>query len=166
MSWPPRRARRRDLRSAPWRLGVAVACFALAIVLLSWLVNRGVSSALSSLPAQGAASESANGGPIVLTGHGSRTSASFYLAGGGYRSEWAAWGESPDDPPCFHSAQLVATDQTPATSGPGLVTELAHVPSVPATGTSDQRYVPDVKAGHYYLDVKSACAWQVALTPV
>ena len=31
--------------------------------------------------------------PIILTGFGNQTNDPFYLAGGTYRSTWAAWGE-------------------------------------------------------------------------
>ena len=102
---------------------------------------------------------------IIYAGVGSQITAPFYLAGGTYQSHWAAWGDAPEFPPCTHSAELMAIAPANATTSGGHVTDLAKLVSVPATGASDDSYVVSLKPGDYYLDVTSACAWQIALSP-
>ena len=46
--------------------------------------------------------------------------------------------------------------------GPPVLANLVHVPG---TGASFTTFVYNVKPGGYYLDVSSACAWQIALSP-
>ena len=74
-------------------------------------------------------------------------------------------GSCSEYPPCTHSAELMAVDTASAETPLGHVTDLAKLVHVPATGGSASSYVYDVKPGDYYLDVTSACAWQIALTP-
>jgi hypothetical protein len=103
--------------------------------------------------------------PIIRTGIGSQTTERFYLAGGTYRTIWSAWGLAAEYPPCTHSAELMAIDPADGEPPLGHVTDLAKRVEVDATGASAGQYVYDVKPGEYYLDVRSACAWQIALSP-
>jgi hypothetical protein len=103
--------------------------------------------------------------PVVFAGVGSQTTDHFHLAGGTYRGLWSAWGQTPADPPCTHSVELLAVDPANGTTGTGHVTDLARLVHVPSTGQSNETYVINVKPGDYYLGVTSACAWQVAFTP-
>lgn len=102
---------------------------------------------------------------IILAGTGSQTTDPFYLAGGAYRGDWSAWGEAPEFPPCTHSAELMAVDPANGTTPRGHVADLANAVDVPATGASAAGRVYNLKAGDYYLDVASACSWQIALSP-
>src|SRR5438132_12516238 len=88
----------------------------------------------------------------------------FYLAGGTYRIDWAAWGAAPEYPPCAHSAELMAVDLRNATTPRAHVADLAKLVDVPASGGSDQRYVANLKPGYYSLDVASDCSWQFAVS--
>ena len=140
--------------------------FALAGVVLAGLgLGRGIDVAVTGPPSQATAVVGAVDAPIILTGLNSQTTDLFYLAGGTYRSNWSAWGQAPEYPPCTHSAELMAVDTASAETSLGHVTDLAKLVHVPATGGSASSYVYDVKPGDYYLDVTSACAWQIALTP-
>jgi len=85
--------------------------------------------------------------------------------GATYSSNWAAWAEAPEYPPCTHCAELMAVDLANAETPLGHVTDLANLVHVPATGASDAKYVYNVKPGDYHLDITPACAWQIALTP-
>jgi len=102
---------------------------------------------------------------VVFAGVGTRTTDAFHLAGGTYRSIWAAWGQTPVDPPCTHSAELLALDPANASPASGHVFDLARLVHVPSTGVSSETYLTNVKPGDYYLSVESACGWQIALNP-
>ncbi len=58
----------------------------------------------------------------------------------------------------------MAVDPANAETSLGHVTDLANLVHVPATGASYTSYVYNVKPGDYYLDVSSACGWQIALS--
>ena len=103
--------------------------------------------------------------PVILMGSGSRHLDPFYLAGGTYHVVWSAWGPSAVYPPCTHSAELLAVDPANATTSGGHVADLAKFAHVPATGTSEERYIANLKPGEYYVDVNSECGWQIALSP-
>ena len=103
--------------------------------------------------------------PVILIGMGSRRGDPFHLAGGTYHVVWSAWGPAAEFPPCTHSAELMAVDPTNATTPSGHVADLAKLAHVPATGTSDERYIANLKPGNYYVDVTSECGWQIALSP-
>jgi hypothetical protein len=102
---------------------------------------------------------------VILTGTGNRRSTPFYLPGGTYRAVWAAWGPSAAFPPCTHSAELLAVDPANATVSSGHVADLAKLVHVPATGASDERFIANLKAGDYYVEITSECGWQVAISP-
>ncbi len=171
MNSAPRLARRRrggaDAgRDGQWRILLVIGGFALAVLVLAALgVGRGIDAGVSSPPPQATASVRTAEAPIILRGLGSQTTDTFYLAGGTYRSDWSAWAEAPEFPPCTHSAELMAVDPANAETSLGHVTDLAYLVHVPATGASDASYVYNVKPGGYYLDVASACGWQFALSP-
>jgi hypothetical protein len=132
----------------------------LTVVVLTWLLNRGLHSALGGGSPQATPAALAQ---IVVSGKGTRTTERFHLTGGTYRTTWSAWGEAPEFPPCTHSAALIAVD--PSDGTPDGVTDLATRVSVPATGASNERDLANLKAGDYYLDVRSACAWKISLSP-
>ena len=137
--------------------------FAFAAVLLIRLgIDRELGGSPNDPPPQATAGVRTAEAPIIFSGVGNQTSDTFYLAGGTYRGHWAAWGPAAEYPPCTHSAALLAVD---AETSHVQVTDLAHLVDVPATGASDESYVYNVKPGDYYLDVNSACAWQIALSP-
>jgi hypothetical protein len=170
MNSAPRLARRRGGRAAGrdahWRVLLVIGGFALAAVVLTRLaLGRGSDAGVSSPPGQATAVVRTADAPIILTGIGSQTTDPFYLAGGTYRSDWSAWGEAPEYPPCTHSAELMAVDPANAETSLGHVTNLAKLVQVPATGASATSYVYNVKPGDYFLDVDSACGWQIALSP-
>jgi hypothetical protein len=169
MSSAPRLARRRGGgdagRRAHWPVWLATVSFALAVV-LAWIgVSRGLDAGVSRPPPQATAIVRTAEGPIILSGMGSQTTDPFYLAGGTYRSDWAAWGEAPEFPPCTHSAELKAVDPGNAQMPLGHGADLANLVHVPATGASYTSYVYNVAPGDYYLDVASACGWQISLNP-
>ncbi len=169
MNFAPRLARRRGDagRDAHWRVMLVFGGLALAVIVLTGLwVGRGFSARVSDPPRQATGVVVTGEAPIVLTGIGSQTTNPFYLAGGTYHSDWSAWGEAPEYPPCTHSAELMAVDTANAETVLGHVTDLANLVQVPATGASQASYVYNVKPGDYYLDVTSACAWQIAFSPV
>jgi hypothetical protein len=92
-------------------------------------------------------------GHIVISGFQVSITDPFALDAGSYTFTWSAWGISPSEPPCTHSADLV---------GPGgFRLNLAKSVQVPATGTTSAINVSAAEAGDYYLDVRSACAWQI-----
>ena len=166
----PRLARSRDGRDAGhdarWRLWLVVGGLALAVAVLIGLgLSRGSDSGVSSPPPQATAIVHAAQEPIILAGLGSQTTDPFYLAGGTYRSDWSAWGEHPDYPPCTHSAELLAVDPANAETSLGHVSDLADLAHIPATGASYTIYIYNIKSGDYYLDVASECAWQIAISP-
>ena len=161
MNSAPRLARRRGGRDAGrdahWRVLLVFGGFALAAVVLTGLgVGRGFDASVSGPPRQATASVRTAEAPIVLVGIGSQTTDPFYLAGGTYRSDWAAWGEAPEYPPCTHSAELMAVDPANAETSLGHVTDLANLVQVPATGASQASYVYNVKPGDYYLIILSS----------
>jgi hypothetical protein len=161
-----RRGGRDAGRDARWRVLLVFGGFVLAAVVLTVLgLGRGFDASESSPPLQAPAVVRTADAPIILTGLRSQTTDLFYLAGGTYRSDWSAWGEAPEYPPCTHSAELMAIDPANAETSLGHVTDLAKLVHVPATGASAGSYVYNVKPGDYYLDVASACAWQIALSP-
>lgn len=168
MNSAPRLARRRadheDGRHAHWRVVLVFGGLAPAVV-LAWLgIQRGFGANVGGPPRQATATVFTSETPIVFTGIGSQTTDAFYLAGGAYGIDWSAWGEAPEFPPCTHSAELMAVD--PANGETlGHVTDLATRVQVPATGASNATYVFNVKPGDYYLEVNSACAWQIGLSP-
>jgi hypothetical protein len=148
------------------RKTMVVGGLALAAVVLAWLgLSRGLNAGGSGPPPQATATVRAADAAIIFSGLGSQTTDPFYLAGGTYRSDWSAWGEAPEFPPCTHSAELMAIDPANAETSLGHVADLASLVHVPATGASYSSYVYNVKPGDYYLDVASACGWQIALSP-
>jgi hypothetical protein len=102
--------------------------------------------------------------PVIFTGVGSQDTKSFHLAGGTYRTVWAAWGEAPEFPPCTHSVELLVIDPNNSATPSTHVSDLAKLVTVPATGTSEERYLANAEPGSYYLHITSACSWQVALS--
>jgi hypothetical protein len=170
MSSAPRLARGRGGRDAGrhahWHVRLAIGGFALAAAVFAWIgVSRGLDAGVSRPPPQPTAIVRAAEGPIIFAGLGSTTTDPFYLAGGTYRSDWAAWGEAPEFPPCTHSAELMAVDPGDAETSLGHGTNLASLVHVPATGASYTSYVYNLTPGDYYLDVASACGWQISLSP-
>src|SRR5438067_2338269 len=167
MNSAPRLVRRCDGgdagRDVHWRI---IGGFALAAVMVAGLGRaRGFGAGASGPPPQPTALVPTVEAPVILMGVGSQTTDLFYLAGGTYRSDWSAWGEGPEYPPCTHSAELMAVDPANAETSLGHVTDLANLVHVPGTGASFTTFVYNVKPGGYYLDVSSACAWQIALSP-
>jgi hypothetical protein len=153
-------------RDARWRVVLVIGGFALTAVVLTRLgLGRGFDADVSAPPPQATAVVRGAEVPIILSGMGSQTTDVFYLAGGTYRSDWSAWPEGPEFPPCTHSAELMAVDPANAETSLGHVTDLANLVHVPATGGSYTSYVYNVKPGEYYLDVASACGWQIAVSP-
>jgi hypothetical protein len=170
MNSAPRPARRPDgrdpERGGRWRVWLVLGGFALTAVVLAGLgLGRGSDVGVTSPPRQATAVAVTMDEPVILTGVHSQTTVVFHLAGGTYRSDWSAWGPAPEYPPCTHSAELIAVETANAATSLGHVTDLVKRVHVPATGGSAARYLYDVKPGDYYLDVTSACAWQIALTP-
>jgi hypothetical protein len=161
MRFAPRVERRRDAR---WRVMLVIGGLVLAAVVLS-AVRGGFHAGVNSPPPQATAIVRTPDAPIILIGIGSQTTDPFYLAGGTYRTVWSAWGEAPEFPPCTHSVELLAVDPVNAETSLGHVSDLANLVHVPATGASSASYVYNLKPGDYYLDVESACAWQIALSP-
>ncbi|HEY3061796.1 MAG TPA: hypothetical protein VGL99_22715 [Chloroflexota bacterium] len=148
-------------RAAHWPDFLVIGGFALVAVVLAWRgLGRGFDGDVNS-PQR----KPTTGTPIIRTGIYSQSTDPFYLAGGTYRTEWAAWGEAPEFPPCTHSAELKAVDPANGDSSLGHVTDLAKLVHVPATGASAASYVYNLEPGEYYLDVQSACGWQIALSP-
>jgi hypothetical protein len=143
----------------------SIGVLALAVVVLIGVgIGRGADARVSGPPPQATAIVGSADAPIIISGIGSQTSDTFYLTGGTYRSEWSAWGERPEFPPCTHSIELMADDPVNGETSLGDVSDLANLVHVPATGASSTSYVYNVKPGGYYLDVNSACGWQVALS--
>jgi hypothetical protein len=165
MSSAQRPAGRRGDRDAPWRVALGIGFALAAVQLIGLWIDRDLGAGLIGRPPQPTAVLRDAEVPIILSGVGNRTSAPFYLAGGTYRGSWSAWGEAAEFPPCTHSAELLAVDLSSAVTAGGHVSDLASLVDVPATGASDVRYVYNVKPGEYYVDVTSACSWQIALSP-
>jgi hypothetical protein len=165
MNSAPRLARRAAGRDAHGRVLPVVGVLALAVVVLIGIgIGRGADAGVSGPPPQATTIVRGADAPIIISGIGSQTTDTFYLAGGTYRSEWSAWGERPEFPPCTHSIELMAADPANGETSLGHVSDLANLVHVPATGASSTSYVYNVKPGGYYLDVNSACGWQVALS--
>jgi hypothetical protein len=166
MNSAPRLARGRGDRNGHWLVLLVIGGFALAAVVLTGIgVGGGFYAGGSGPPHPATVVAVSATAPIILAGLGSQTTAPFYLAGGTYRSDWSAWGEAPEFPPCTHSAELMAVDPGNAETSLGHVSDLANLVHVPATGASDASYIYNVKPGDYYLDVNFACGWQIALSP-
>jgi hypothetical protein len=138
-----------------WRLAIG-ACALAAVAVVAVLVNRGVETATSPV----APPPNIDPG-FVLMGLNGRTSDPFYLDGGSYRLLWSAWGETPGDPPCTHSVQLMPVDR--ANSG-GFI-YLARFVDVPSTGAGAEVDMSNLAPGAYYLQINSACAWQIEVRP-
>jgi hypothetical protein len=132
-------------------IGVAVCVVALVVLLVRHNSDAEVST-VAPTPTVDT--------PIVLMGLRDRVSDPFFLGGGSYRGIWSAWGETPAEPPCTHSVQLVALD--PANASGSL--DLANLVQVPSTGTTAEIDLINVNPGDYYLLISSACAWQVELS--
>jgi hypothetical protein len=165
MNSAPRLARRAAGRDAHGRVLPVIGVLALAVVVLIGVgIGRGADPRVSGPPPQAIATVRSADAPIIISGIGSQTTDTFYLTGGTYRSEWSAWGERPEFPPCTHSIELMAADPVNGETSLGHVFDLANLVHVPATGASSTSYVYNVKPGGYYLDVNSACGWQVALS--
>jgi hypothetical protein len=161
MSFAPAPPRRFGDHVTLWRVGLVLGGFALTVaVTAALMVSRGFDAGRQLTPVAPAADAG-----MVIAGIGTQTTDSFYLPGGSYHSIWSAWGEAPDDPPCTHSVELLAVDPTNATSASGHVIDLAKLVSVPATGASEESDAISVNPGDYYLNIRSACAWQIALSP-
>src|SRR5258708_38169669 len=111
MNSPPRPARSRGDgdagREARGRVVLVISGLALAAVVYTGLgLRRGFDAGASGPPTQATAIVPIAEGPIILSGFRSQTTDLFYLAGGTYRSDWSAWGEAPEYPPCTHSIEL------------------------------------------------------------
>ena len=169
MYFPSRLARRPDTRAPVGdgrsRVRLVIGGFLAAVVLIGLGLGRAFDVGVSRPPPLPTATVRAADAPIILTGNGSQTTEPFYLAGGRYRGDWAAWGPLAVYLPCTHSAQLMAVDPANATTSFGLVTDLAKLVHVPATGASYTSYLENIKPGDYYLDVSSECAWQIEFRP-
>jgi len=133
----------------------ALALAGVAIVGL--LVNRALDAAMTAV-----APVTATEQPIILMGLHGRTSDPFFLGGGSYRGTWSAWGEAPNEPPCMHEVELVAVDRADPTGSIPLTQRV----DVPYTGASGEVDMPRLEPGDYYLQVTSACAWQIELSRV
>ena len=59
----------------------------------------------------------------------------------------------------------MAVDPANATTSSGHVMDLAKSVSIPSTGASSEIGLTNLKPGGYYLQITSACAWQIKLTP-
>ena len=93
---------------------------------------------------------------VIVSGFQVMVTDPFTLDAGSYTATWSAWGISPSEPPCTHSADLVGPN--------GFRKNLAKSVQVPATGTTSAINVSDMEGGDYYLEVRSACAWQIEVT--
>lgn len=120
------------------------------------VVSRRADSSVAPRPA--AALDSA----MVITGVESQTTTPFFLDGGSYHAIWSAWGQTPNEPPCTHSIALMSL----AADGSAAVAQtLAKSVQVPYTGAGGQVDLTRLAAGDYYLQINSACAWQIELNP-
>jgi hypothetical protein len=146
-------ARRRAEGHMRWRSSLAVGLAVAALLLLVgiWIV-RDFGTGIRS-----------DKGSVIYSGLGTQNTASFYLAGGTYRTHWSAWERGPEYPPCTHSAELMAVDHANATTPLGHVVDLARLVQVPPTGASVESYVINVKPGDYYFEISSECGWQIAI---
>src|SRR5439155_18890143 len=148
-----------------WHVILAVVGVALVAVAVTGVRFRGeINAVIHRPPAIESSLKSNAEASIILVGRGSRRGDPFYLAGGTYRIDWAAWGAAPEYPPCAHSAELMAVDPTNATTSRAHVADLAKLVDVPASGGSDERYIANLKPGYYSLDVASECSWQIAVS--
>ncbi len=114
--------------------GLVLAAVALTVL------GRGFSAAVSGPPPQATAVVRTADAPIILMGIGSQTTEVFYLSSGTYRSDWSAWGEAAEFPPCTHSAELMAVDPANAETSLGHVTDLAKHPHY--SGCALESYMP------------------------
>jgi hypothetical protein len=165
MSSAPAPAGSRGNRGARWRVVLAIGFALAALVLIALWINPQVGAVLNGRPPQSSPAVRNTDAPIIFSGVGSQTTAPFYLTGGTYHGDWSAWGEGAEFPPCTHSAELLAVNPSNGETAGGHVADLASLVSVPATGASAESYVYNLKPGEYFLDVASACSWQIALSP-
>lgn len=155
-----------EQRAKRWHFILAICILALgAVVFTGVRLSGDLDALIHRPPAIESPSRTSAAASVVLVGRGNRQSDPFYLAGGTYRIYWAAWGAAPEYPPCAHSAELVAVDPTNAMTSRAHVASLAKLVDVPASGGSDERYIANLKAGYYALDIASECSWQFAVSP-
>jgi hypothetical protein len=131
-----------------WGIGL------IGLAALAVLVTRSCDADVKSVaPTHGAEAT------IVFSGLEVGTSEPFVLEAGSYRGIWSAWGQTPADPPCTHSVALVTSDGT-------VVVEPAKSVQVRSTGETGHFDISTAESGEYVLRVRSACAWQVELSPI
>ncbi len=165
MRSPRTPARPADHRVRRWHVLLALGSFVLVAVALTGIRLRGdINAVIHRPPAIDGSVDSSAEASIILVGRGSQRGDPFYLAGGTYRIDWAAWGAAPEYPPCAHSAELMAVDPANPTTSRAHVADLAKLVDVPASGGSDERYVANLKPGYYSLDIASECSWQFAVS--
>jgi hypothetical protein len=97
--------------------------------------------------------------PVTFSGTGPTKTNPFSLRGGNYVSTWSA-----HDPAshlamgCFHSGFLESDD-------PSMMLDLGTKIIFPGGSASGTAPLPGLKAGHYFLDMSSGCAWTVTISP-
>jgi hypothetical protein len=98
--------------------------------------------------------------PVTFSGTGKTQTKPFSLRGGNYVSAWGA-----HDPAshlamgCFHTGFLESAD--PSIS---VMLDLGTKIILPGRSASGTAPLPGLKAGHYYLDMASGCAWTVTIS--
>jgi hypothetical protein len=137
-----------------WRLALIVAYAAASVVVVALSIGHRADNNASP------AATPEPDAPVILMGLHGRISDPFFLGGGSYRATWSAWGEMPNEPPCTHSMALLPVDPGAPTNQ---IMELAKSVQVPYTGTTAVIDMTDVNPGDYYLQITSACAWQIEL---
>ena len=140
------------------------SCALVAAVIAGIPFNGDINALIHRPPAIEGEFKSNPAAPLIFAGSGARHGDPFYLAGGTYRFAWSAWGPAAEYPPCSHSVELLAVDPANAASSDGLVADLANRVDVPGGGSSDERYIANLKPGEYYLDVHSDCGWQISIS--
>src|SRR6266581_3489152 len=146
MRSPPTPARPADQHVKRWHVMLALGSFALLAVVVTGVRFRGeINAVIHSPPAIESSVKSNAEASVILVGRGSQRGDPFYLAGGTYRINWAAWGAAPEYPPCAHSAELMTVDPTNATASRAHVADVAKLVDVPASGGSDERYIANLK---------------------
>jgi hypothetical protein len=140
---------------ASWGIAVSVS-FALCVAaLLALWASHSLDTEVSTVvPTQTAETR------IIFMGLRDGTTDPFFLGGGNYRGIWSAWGETPVDPPCTHSVELVAVDSANASRS----MDLAKLVQVPSTGATAEINLININPGDYYLEISSACGWQIELS--
>ena len=155
------------LRSLParWTGLLALGGCALVAVVFAGLRFKGDLNALIHRPVAIDSSFKPNPeASMIFAGSQNRRIDPFYLAGGTYRFLWSAWGPAAEYPPCSHSVELLAVDPANAAASDGHVADLAKRVDVPGGGSSDERYIANLKPGEYYLDIHSDCGWQISIS--